>query len=431
MNHFLSNLMREYERMATKELWPNFMPMAIPLAFFDGHNTYLFRYPGKPKGFEEMQADGVTFLCHKGRHPNVIASSNITIENIPTASVMMLQDQSHTDHTPSHIAALAIHEAFHVFQMQNHPTWLADVGPIFIYPFKNAKLLSLRRIETEALRRALTSPDEKEKLVWTHHALTARQKRYENMDATLHVFERTGELCEGLATYIEALALGHTKVNLPPKGYPADDIRGCFYKMGHALAILLDTFAPQWKTELETQDTLTLDAYLADAIKDKTKSHHNFTKKDIENFEITAKKDIQTLRLQRKERKKSFDTRPGTSIKIIAPCNAPMRINGTDPSNAKLIEGGILHTRYILLRHKDSKIEMLSDLNDTVEAFTTAAGIHPLFDGILQIEIRGLDKLDITKKPDATIVTGTGLTASFFDAHIEHNSSQTIVHLKE
>jgi len=46
------DLSQEIERLSVQhELWPNFNPLSIPLAFYDGDHTYLFRYPGIPEGF--------------------------------------------------------------------------------------------------------------------------------------------------------------------------------------------------------------------------------------------------------------------------------------------------------------------------------------------------------------------------------------------
>ena len=77
------------------------------------------------------------------------------------------------------------------------------------------------------------------------------------------IYERGTELLEGLASYVEAMSVGQTSVDLPREGYAANEVRGRCYEIGHALAVLLDAFAPMWKTAFEADDTQALDLYLA------------------------------------------------------------------------------------------------------------------------------------------------------------------------
>ena len=52
----VSDLAREFERLVAQgELWPGFDPLAIPLVFYDGDDTYLFRCSEVPEGFREMR----------------------------------------------------------------------------------------------------------------------------------------------------------------------------------------------------------------------------------------------------------------------------------------------------------------------------------------------------------------------------------------
>ena len=108
----ISDLAREIERLVARgELWPGFDPLAIPLAFYDGEYTYLFRYPGVPEGFAEMRVGKFDVLVYNGRHPAAVASSIIDISGTPTAGVIL--DRSSANRTTTVLASLAIHEAFH------------------------------------------------------------------------------------------------------------------------------------------------------------------------------------------------------------------------------------------------------------------------------------------------------------------------------
>ena len=265
---------REIERLAVnRKLWPNFDPLSVPCAFFDGRNTYLFRFPGVPDGFSKIKADGFHGLLFIGRHPAVVANSTTVLDETPVASLLI--DTAFPRQKPVDLASIAIHEAFHVFQSQHHPMWAPDIGTLFLYPVAERELLQLRRIETESFRRALTINGSQEKSSWTLRALKARKDRFIRMEAGFCSYERQEELLEGLATYVEARAVGRTNVDLPIKGFRADDVRGRAYKIGHTLAVLLDTFAPDWKRNLDKDDSQFLDLSLADALGDAGRADAN------------------------------------------------------------------------------------------------------------------------------------------------------------
>jgi hypothetical protein len=79
-------LEREVGRMAKgNTLWPGYEPLAIPLAVFDGKNTYLFRHAAPPEKFRELQGTHV----FEGRHPAVVANSSAQIGGVQTATVFL------------------------------------------------------------------------------------------------------------------------------------------------------------------------------------------------------------------------------------------------------------------------------------------------------------------------------------------------------
>jgi len=64
-------LMNEVRRLEAAPLWPGFEPAGIPVALFDGLNTFLFNFPHQPQGFLPLEGrPGALFL--KGRHPAVV-----------------------------------------------------------------------------------------------------------------------------------------------------------------------------------------------------------------------------------------------------------------------------------------------------------------------------------------------------------------------
>lgn len=426
-----ADLSREIEHLAAKrELWPNFDPLSVPIAYYDGRNTYLFRYPGVPDGFARINARGYPSLLFNGRHPAIVANSTAVLDGAPVASLLI--DTAFPRQTPVDLAAIGIHEAFHVFQSRHHPTWAPDIDTLFLYPAAERALLLLRRIETESFRRALTTDDGQEKTSWTCRALEARKDRFSMMDARFSSYERQEELLEGLAAYVESRAVGRTNVHLPEKGFPADDVRGRAYKIGHALAVLLDTFAPDWKRNLEKDDSQSLDLYLARALDDATGSRATveFTQSEIDDFEAGAECDTTTLHKRRVRQREAFESRTANSLTVIAPVKRPLRVTGMDPSNVTIVDGGVLHTRYIALAGSSGRLEMMSSPGDGGEALTEAAGSHPISSGVRRLQVVGFGRLEIEVDNGTVEVAGKVLSARFDKATLEEHGSRITVRVK-
>jgi hypothetical protein len=121
------------------ELWPGFNPASIPVAAFDGEQTLLARFPGMPPGF--LRVPGTSDLsAMSGRHPAVIANTAIEIEGTVAAAVILNQAGQPA---PDNLAALIVHEAFHVFQRWRYPGWDANEADPFICPVEDPINLAL------------------------------------------------------------------------------------------------------------------------------------------------------------------------------------------------------------------------------------------------------------------------------------------------
>lgn len=299
---------------------------------------------------------------------------------------------------------------------------------LYLYPVDDANLLSLRRIETEALRRALAANGSQEKRCWTLRALRARQDRYAGMAPEFPIYERGTELLEGLASYVEAMSVGQTRADLPREGYAANEVRGRCYEIGQAFAVLLDAFAPMWKTAFEADDKQALDLYLAGVLEKSGCQCGEFTESEIAHFEAVAREDVQNLLAKRSEEKQAFDSQTGMRLSVIAPDAAPLWVSGMDPSNLMIVEGGVLHTRFVNIRHESGQVEMLTDRMDDVVALTVAKGPHPL-DGVLRLTIAGLDTLEVVSDGGTVNISGTGLTAQFSNTTVDENDAQVTVYL--
>ncbi|HEX6941078.1 MAG TPA: hypothetical protein VF158_16795, partial [Longimicrobiales bacterium] len=245
---------REVERVAAdRTLWPGFDPLAIPLAIYAGGRTYLFRHPTPPEGFAPLVGAEPEATVFEGRHPSVVGNTSAGIGGVMTATLL-------ADAAPGEsrgvreLAAVALHEAFHVFQRARHPGWVGNEGDMLLYPVDDARLLALRRRESAALRRALAAADDGSAACWTRLALEARRERFAAMDSAFSTYERLTELNEGLATYLQLRAAGRTTVEVPATGFPPAAVRDRIYAIGPALAFLLDRFRPGWQATLEDDD---------------------------------------------------------------------------------------------------------------------------------------------------------------------------------
>jgi len=216
---------REVERVAAdRVLWPGFDPLSFPLAIFAEGRTYLFRHPSPPEGFAPVAGAAPHVLAFEGRHPALVANTSIEIGGVTTAT--LLADGGPGE--PSGVrdlAAVALHEAFHVFQRARHPGWVGNEADLLLYPVADAGLLGLRRRESAALRRALAAADEADAACWARLALEARRERFAAMDSAFSAYERLTELNEGLATYIQLRVAGRTTVDIPEMEFPPAAVR--------------------------------------------------------------------------------------------------------------------------------------------------------------------------------------------------------------
>ena len=118
----------------------------------------------------------------------------------------------------------------------------------------------------------------------------------------------------------------------------------------------------------------------------------------------------------------------GMRLSVIAPDTVPLWVNGTDPSNLRIVEGGVLHTRFVQVSHESGQVEMLTDRMDDVVALTVAKGPHPLY-GVLRLTVAGLDALEVMSDGGTVNISDSGLTAQFTNATVDENDGQVTVYL--
>jgi formylglycine-generating enzyme required for sulfatase activity len=409
------------ERIAAgTPLWPGFAPLAIPLAVYDGEKTWLFRHPSPPEGFAPVAGVRPAASAMPGRLPEVIANSSETIGGVVTATV--IADGTTATRSADQLAALTLHEEFHVFQRTHHPTWQGNEADVFLYPVDRADLLAWRRLESRALAGALAAPDKESAACLSGRAMAWRARRFGAMDAPFAAYERATELNEGLASYIQVRAAGKTTVTIPDKEFGAGDVRQRTYVVGPAMALLLDRLSPEWKTALEADDHLFLDDLLRAAAESAAAGARvaacEESPADIGVAESAARDDVAALAKGRQDRRRSFDAEPGWRVVVTAADGQPLRSGGFDPFNIEMVDGGVLHTRYIVLKNDAGALTLLKEGEGDVAALTEAAGAHPLLSGVARVTVAGLSKPKVTTRGASVQVLAPGLQADFQGASV-------------
>ncbi len=446
------DLERELEAIARsasegEQLWPGFDPRTVPLAVFDGQTTTLFRHPMPPEEFvaiaapedgTEPMAQGAVFTM-PGRHPAIIANSSAEIGGVPTATVLL---NSRSSRSAQDLAVLAVHESFHVYQRENHPEWAANEADLFTYPTDDAGALALRRLESEALRRALAessgtaAPDPSasptaDAACWARQALALRTERYKLLDQASVAYERGTELNEGLATYIESRARRHLSstagADLSIAEFGPADVRQRSYATGPAIAALLDRFEPDWATAFESGEGLSLDQALADSFAQRptqtpdtpSTTPCEFSAVDRRQATERAQADVAELVIERASSVQVFEQLPGGRITIDASAS-PLWPRGFDPLNVERVAATkVLHRRFLKLGNETGDFEMLATDAAKLMALTQGSGPHPLFNGIVSVEIAPISGVATTREDgDTVFVHAPGFTAEFRGAQL-------------
>jgi hypothetical protein len=419
---------REVERLAAgRVLWPGYDPLAIPLAIFTGERTYLFRHPAPPPGFSPLHDAQPAAAAFAGRHPAVTSNSSADMGGTATATLLADGDRAKLGATE--LAAIALHEAFHVFQRQRHPGWAGNEADLFLYPADDARLLEKRRLESESLRRALDAPDAAGASCWSRLALGFRRERFAAMDAAFPRYERLTELNEGLAAYVQLIAAGQTTVGIPAQEFPATGVRDRVYAIGPALAFLLDRLRPGWPALLEADDKRSLDELLQAAVAEGPPGNCALAAGEVRRIRRTAREDAAAVVTARTARRHGFDVRPGWRVTVEAGAGRPLWPQGFDPLNVARVDGGLVHTRFLRLGNDGGELRAIDEERADLDCLTEAAGPHPLFNGIKRVTVAGLARPDVRVEGAAVSVSAPGLTAAFKNARARVGERDVVVEL--
>lgn len=406
------------ERLARKPLWPGFDPAAAPLAIYDGSKTWLVGHPAPPAGFAPVDgAPGIS--VRSGRLPEVSANSSETIGGVVTATLLLVAGRA-----PEEEAAVAIHELFHVYERRVHPDWAANEVALLHYPFTDADALALRRLEHLALRRALRA-DGAEASAWAAEALALRKERFARIPPDAADYERATELHEGLAQYVEDLALERRAGRLGDEEFASEKVRERGYAAGQAFALLLDRVDPGWPEKLTRGATL--DGVLGEALGKIPPAA--LADRERASALRKAREDVAALEKERARLLRELETRGGWAIVVEAKEGEPLFPERFDPWNLRLLAPTlVLHGRSLRASNAQGAVELFGR-----EALSEAAGADPLFQGMRRIRIAGLfAPPKVTEPPDGSVeATAEGVSLRFAHARLVRNGKTLEVRVGE
>lgn len=415
---------------AAPPLWPGFDPLAIPLAIFDGQRTWLFRHPRPPAGFVPVPGSAPAGRASPGRYPAVTANSSAEIGGVMTATLLM--GGTSDRRSPTDLAAVATHEAFHVYQRTHHPGWSANEGDLLIYPVTNPDLLASRRLESEALGRALANTENAGAACWARVALQYRHERFGAMDSAFVTYERLTELNEGLAAYLQLRAAGNATVRIPATEFLPESVRLRAYTIGPAWAVLLDRLSPGWQQSLETNDRQSLDGLLDAALSrpDAVASAPcGFTAVEVGAAKREARIDAAEVTAGWGKRQRAFEAMEGWRVVIQSAPGKPLWPQGFDPLNIDRVDGGLIHTRFLKLGNDAGAMTALDEEGGDIEARTEGIGPHPIFNGISWVEVVLQVRPTVTRTADGVTLKGPGFTAAFRNVTLDDSGKEVLVQL--
>lgn len=355
-------VMDKVAELNVRPLWPGFDTEKIPVAVFDGLNTYLFNASEKPDGFSPLpQKPAVFFFA--GQHENVRGNSVIRLAGHWTATSVLSNRsrRSGEEYGIRDMAGIIIHEQFHIFQRSRHPDWRQNDGLLLFYPAETSETLMLRRIEKEAFKRAVSATSKGRTAGWAQEALRYREQRLRRLATVFGRYEKELQRTEGLSDYIEKTAravdpLSASSITnlIAPAG-----IRDLGYVEGRWIAMILDRLEPDWKLTLENDDTRYLEDILIAAAGKFSAGIDGFSEKEIHEIKSTAESDYRAWECAKNQQLEKFRQQPGMQVEIVSSAN-PLRIRIFEPLEIETLPGrGVYHKKIFSAYNDGSSLKIL------------------------------------------------------------------------
>lgn len=146
---------------------------------------------------------------------------------------------------------------------------------------------------------------------------------------------------------------------------------------------------------------------------------------EVAAIEAAAARDAGAVVAARAARRREFDRRPGFRVVVEAAEGKPLWPQGFDPLNVERVDGGILHTRFLRLGNDGATIEAVDGAAD-LEAFTEAAGAHPLFNGVRRVTFVLPYTPEMVREGGKMVARGPGFSAASTRGEMEISDSLVI-----
>ena len=315
--------------------------------------------PLEPGGFRPLEGRPDAYIL-EGRHLAVFGNRRTMLENVWLATSILNASTSATGRplTIREIAALVLHEQFHVFQAIRHPDWLPDDLALFDYPLDSVESLRLRMAEVEGFKRAVTAEEENDAAGWAAWALKMRRQRLSGLPDKHARYESELQRLEGTAEYIEYLAGGRGVMDGPrAAGIAPRAARELGYQEGRWLAVLLDRLDPDWKDAWESGEF----AYLEDRLEKTLQEfpeQRSFTPSEMQAMDAEAEQSLRRSEAERKKLSETVKSTIGNKLEIIA-VNRPLKLQNFDPFNIEALnEREMLHKEWLVLKNERGAVEV-------------------------------------------------------------------------
>jgi hypothetical protein len=407
------------DQMIGTPLWPGFDPRVTPVALHDGVDTWLFRHPRPPGEFRPVRP-GLAVVA--GRHPAVRASTAVELGGVLTATVELA-----TATEPRRVAAMVVHETFHVFAWRQHPDWSANELDALEYPDTDSGAAELRYLEDASLQQAIAAHaagDLDACRCAAEAALAVRNRRADSLPGPAMSYERAIERFEGLAQYVEYLASGSAPP-WPVSELAPDQVRRRAHHSGHAWAVLLDAYSPGWQARFDRlRPPPALDGLFREALLPGPACP--LTAKQSREVRRQARHDVEVLRDRRRVRTRELDARPGSRL-VVEAGGEPLWPHGFDPVNIeRLSSGRLAHPQWLKLGNETGSIEVLEH-----PSLTEGSGPHPLRRGIRRLVVPGLGaRPTVTREGDVVVINAVGVRGRLRAASVTEEKRGILVKLR-
>ena len=407
----LLEAVKPYEARA---VWPGFVPATIPLAVFDGTNTYAFGLPSAPEGFSLVPGRSGVYV-YPGQHVQVRSNRRVQLAGIWVASITTTQPLET-------FVGNVIHEKFHVLQAHRHPDWRPNDGFLFFYPLDTPEVVLARRLEVEAFKRAVTAKDDADARGWAAEGLRYRRQRLANLPEGLAKYEDEVQRLEGLAEYVEWRTVGKGWMDrLYDLDFAPGAIRSYGYNGGRWFGYLLDRFDATWKEDLEAGVFQYLRERLETAVRGAP--NRGFGSHELAEIKTSVERDFRGRQTALGILRRDFEARPGWRIEVLAD-REPLRLRFFLADRAVVpAEREMIHDRWLTLFNDSCYLEVINRRCLTVSNGVTL---------VLRVVIPGFDERPAVQREDGKdVIKAPGVVLRFSGAEVREAGRTLVVRLAE